>query len=133
MTRILEMNFIPQVADAVAGLGYKVTREPSRIPKRRSWQDDPLSLVRGPRYRPDIAVEHNGEFVIIEVKTRPVLLAGVIQARQYADYFDAAVVICLPDDVFPEIPKSVRKFADEQSVRLSPLVKVGEALADLLN
>lgn len=133
MTRILEINFIPQVAEAIVGLGYKVTREPSRIPNRKLWQDAPVSLVRGPRFRPDILVEHKEEFVIVEVKTRPVLLGGVIQARQYADYFDAAVILCIPDDVFPEIPRSVREFADEQSVRLCPLAEVGDALADLLD
>ena len=133
MTRILEISFIPQVAEVISGLGYKVTREPSRIPNRRLWQDDPASLVRGPRYRPDILVEHDDKFVIVEVKTRPVLLGGVIQARQYTDYFDASVILCIPDDVFPKIPRSVREFADEQSIRLCPLAEVGNALTDLLD
>ena len=133
MTRILEISFIPQVEDVIRELGYKFTREPSKVPDRRLWHDDPASLVRGPRYRPDILVERDKKFAIVEVKTRPVLLGGVIQARQYADYFDAVVILCVPDDVFPEIPTSVKKFAEEQGIRLCPLVDVGNALKDLLN
>ena len=133
MTRILEINFIPQVEDVIKGLGYKLTREPSRIPNRRLWQDDPASLVRGLRYRPDILVERGKKFAIVEVKTRPVLLGGIIQARHYADYFDAAVILCVPDDVFSEIPGSVKTFAEEQGIRLCSLDKVGNALKDLLD
>ena len=109
MTRILEISFIPQVEDVIRELGYKLTREPSKVPNRKLWQNDPASLVRGLRYRPDILVERGKKFAIVEVKTRPVLLGGVIQARQYADYFDATVIICVPDNVFPEIPRSVKK------------------------
>ena len=133
MTRILETNFIPQVADVIRQSGYKLTREPSRIPNRRLWQYDPASLVRGLRYRPDILVERGKKFVIVEVKTRPVLLGGIIQARQYADYFGAAVIVCVPNDVFPEIPTSVKNFAEEQGIRLCPLAGVGNALKDLLD
>ena len=98
MTRILEISFIPQIEAIIRELGYKLTREPSRVPHRRLWQDDPASLVRGLRFRPDILVEHGKKIAIVEVKTRPVLLGGVIQARQYADYFGAAVILCVPDD-----------------------------------
>ena len=133
MTRIMEISFIPQVEEIISGLGYKLTREPSRIPNRRLWQDDPASLVRGLKYRPDILVERGKKFAIVEVKTRPVLLGGIIQARQYADYFGAAVVLCVPDDIFPEIPGSVKKFAEEQGIRLCPLAEVGNALKDLLD
>ncbi len=132
MTRILEISFIPQVEDVIRELGYKLTREPSKVPNRKLWQDDPASLVRGLRYRPDILVERGKKFAIVEVKTRPVLLGGVIQARQYADYFDATVIICVPDNVFPEIPRSVKNFSEEQGIRLCPLSDVGDALKDLL-
>ena len=133
MTRILKISFIPQVEDIIRESGYKLTREPSRVPSRRLWQDDPASLVRGLRFRPDILVEHGKKIAIVEVKTRPVLLGGVIQARQYADYFGAAVILCVPDDVFPEIPKSVKTFAEEQAIRLCPLADVGNTLKDLLD
>ena len=132
MTRILEISFIPQVEDVIRELGYKLTREPSKVPNRKLWQNDPASLVRGLRYRPDILVERGKKFAIVEVKTRPVLLGGVIQARQYADYFDATVIICVPDNVFPEIPRSVKNFSEEQGIRLCPLGDVGDALKDLL-
>ncbi len=120
MTRILEKDFIPQVGEILSELGYKVILEPSRIPNRRMWRNDPASLIRGPKYRPDILVEHDQKLAIVEVKTHPVLLGGVFQARQYSDYFEKAVVLCVPDDAWANIPKSVREFADEQSVRLCP-------------
>ena len=61
-----------------------------------------------------------------------ILLGGIIQARQYADYFGAAVIICVPDDMFPEIPARVKNFAGEQGIRLRPLAELGNALKDLL-
>ena len=87
MAQMLEVQFIPQVVDAIRGLGYTVTREPSRIPKRSLWQDAPASLFRGLRYRPDLLVECDDKFLIVEVKTRPALLGGVMQAREYSKYF----------------------------------------------
>lgn len=133
MTQMLEIDFASRVTEAVQELGYNATEEPSRVPNRRLWQDDPLSLIRGPRYRPDILVELGESFVIVEVTTQPVLLSGVIQARVYADYFDARVILCVPDDEFPKIPRSVREFAHLQSIRLCPLSEVGEVLQELLN
>lgn len=133
MTRILETSFIPQVEDVIRKSGYQFIREPSKVPNRRLWQDDPASLVRGLKYRPDFLVERGKKFAIVEVKARPVLLGGVIQARQYADYFGADVILCVPDDVFPEIPGSVKKFAEEQGIHLCPPDKVGNALKDLLD
>ncbi len=132
MTRILEDSFISQVAGAIGALGYKVTCEPSRIPNRKLWHADPASLVRGLRYRPDILVEHDEKFVIVETKMTPPLLGSVIQARRYADYFGSPVIVCNPDSVFPNVPKSVREFADERNVRLCPLAEVGNALTDVL-
>ena len=133
MTRALEFEFTSRVVQAIRARGYKLSREPSRIPNRRSWRDNPASLVRGLRYRPDILVERGGKFAIVEIKTRPVLLGGVIQARQYANYFGAAVIICVPDDVFPQIPRSVRAFAKDRRIRLCPLAEIGHVLRDLLH
>ena len=132
MTRISEINFVPRVAEAIRALGYNLIQEPSRFPNRRFWREDPASLVRGLKYRPDILVERGGKFVIVEVKTRPVLLGGVMQARQYADYFGVAVIVCVPDDMFPQIPGSVRGLADDRHIRLCPLAKIGDALRGLL-
>ena len=133
MTRTGGMRFASRVADTIRGLGYNLTQEPSRIPNRRFWRDDPASLVRGLRYRPDILVERGGEFAIVEVKTHPVLLGGVIQARQYSDYFGANVIVCVPDDIFPKIPGSARALADDRGIRLCPLAEIGDALRDLLS
>ena len=133
MTQNLETNFITRVTESIRALGYNLTREPSRIPDRGFWRDDPASLIRGLRYRPDILVERGGSFVIVEVKTRPVLLGGVMQASQYASYFGATVIVCMPDDVFRNIPESVRAFAAVRRIRLCPLAEIGEALRDLLN
>ena len=133
MTQILERDFVGQVADAARELGYKATVEPSRIPNRRFWPDGLVSWVRATRLRPDIIVEHGEEFVIIEVKALPVLLGGVVQARRYADHFDATVILCVPDDAFPKIPGSVRDFAERADVRLCPLSEVGGALKELLD
>ena len=133
MTQNLETNFITRVTEAIRTLGYNLTREPSRIPNRGFWRDDPASLVRGLRYRPDILVERGESFVIVEVKTRPVLLGGVMQAGQYADYFGATVIVCMPDDVFCKIPASVLALAADRHTRLCPLAEIGETLRDLLD
>ena len=112
-------------------MGYKVTLDPSRIPTRKLWHDAPASLGRGLRYRPDILAERDEKSVIVEVKTHPVPLGGVMQSRQYADYFGQTVILCITDEVFPEVPNSVWEFADEQRVRLCPLSEIGSTLTDL--
>ena len=132
MTHGREMEFILRVAEAIRALGYNLTQDPSRLPNRSFWRDDPASLVRGLKYRPDILVERSNKFVIVEVKTHPVLLGGVMQARQYADYFGVAVIVCVPDDMFPEIPRSVQGLANDRHIRLCPLARIGDALRDVL-
>lgn len=132
MTQSYELSFIARVTEAIRALGYNLTREPTRIPNRGFWRDDPASLVRGLRYRPDILVEREGSFVIVEIKTRPVLLGGIMQASRYAKYFGAAVIVCMPDDVFRKVPGSVRAFAADRRIRLCPLAEIGKALRELL-
>ena len=51
-----------------------------------------------------------------------------MQARQYADYFGVSVILCMPDEVYPRIPNSVKEFADGQRVSLCSLSEVGNAL-----
>ena len=133
MTGNFKTNFITRVTEAIRALGYNLTREPSRIPNRGFWRDDPASLVRGLRYRPDILVEQGERFVIVEAKTRPVLLGGVMQASKLADYFGAMVIVCMPDDVFGKLPGSVREFAADRHIRLCPLAEIGKALRDTLD
>ena len=128
MAQMLEVQFIPQVADAIQELGYAVTREPSRIPKRSMWQDDPASLIRGLRFRPDLLVECDDKFLIVEVKTRPVLLGGVMQARDYSKYFDAPVILCVPDNVFYETPPSVMSFASHNAINICGISEIGDSV-----
>ena len=132
MTQNLEINFITRVTEAIRALGYNVTREPSRIPNRGFWRDDPASLVRGLRYRPDILVERGESFVIVEVKTRPVLLGGHA-GQSIRRLFWSSGDSLHADDVFREIPGSVRAFAADRRIRLCPLAEIGETLRDILN
>lgn len=132
MAQMLEVHFIPQVADVIRELGYAVTLEPSRIPKRSLWQDAPASLFRGLRYRPDLLVECDDKFLIVEVKTRPVLLGGVIRARDYSKYFNAPVILCVPDNVFHEIPDSVMSFASDSAIDICGLSRVGVSIREQL-
>ena len=128
MAQMLEVQFIYQVADAIREFGYAVTCEPSRIPKRSLWQDAPASLFRGLRYRPDLLVECDDKFLIVEVKTRPVLLGGVIQAREYSKYFNAPVIFCVPDNVFDEIPESVMSFASDSAIDICGISEIGDSI-----
>ena len=132
MAQMLEVQFIPQVADAIEELGYAVTREPSRIPNRSLWQDAPASLFRGLRYRPDLLVERDDKFLIVEVKTRPILLGGVMQAREYSKYFDAPVILCVPDDVLSETPNSVMSFASDNAISICGISDIGDSIENRL-
>ena len=132
MMQEIARAFEDQVADLIRDLGYTLVVEPSKVPIKNIWQIDPAYLIRGLKYKPDFLVERDEDSVIVETKVYPVLLGGVIQVRQYADYFSAKAVLCVPDNVSPEIPKSVREFAGQQGVRLCSLEELEEVLADLL-
>ena len=82
--------------------------------------------------RPDMVVRHGEKTVMVEVKAYPILMGPLIQARHYADYYDAPILICLPDDVFPQILSSVRESAEENGIALTPIGEIGERLRDLL-
>ena len=133
MAKMLEVEFIPLVAEGLRELGYKATQEPTRIPNRSAWRDNLSTLVGGTRYRPDILVENGDKFALVETKTKPVLTGSVIQAQRYAEHFDAKVVLCVPDDVFPQTPKSVKNFAQDNGIRLCPQSEVGTALREILD
>ena len=130
--KISAQHFEQQVMEAVRSWGYKARSEPFEISNRRLWKSDPASLVRGPRYQPDILVENNGEVVLIETKTSLVLLGQVLQVREYKDYFDAHAIVCVPDKEFPRIPTSVREFASKLDIHLCSLSRIEEMLAELL-
>ena len=134
MTKISYTGFAEKVADAAREPGYKVTREPSQVPHRKLWTADGLaSLVRGPKYRPDILVENGKVSAIIETKPYPALIGSVTESRRYGDYFGSAVILCVPDESYDKIPQSVRDFAERAEVRLCPLSEVGDALKELLD
>ena len=132
MKQVLEVNFIDEVGEAIGALGYKVTNEPLRIPNGRHWMNDPISLIRGPKYRPDLIVENDGKFVLIELKTGLFLLEPIIQARRHADYFGTAAIICVPEKTFADIPESVKEFAKERSVGIYAPSEIGGVLKNLL-
>ena len=132
MTQKLESTTTDKIADAARELGYSVTLEPSRSPKQGFWPNGIASLLRSDHHKPDLLVQHGDAFVIVEARSQPVLLGGVMLARRLADRFDAPIVLCIEDDSFPKIPRSVQDYAKELNVRLSPLSDVGDVLTELL-
>lgn len=132
MPQVLEAQVINEVANLAREMGYRVTLEPTRIPRRNPWRDGLSSFVRRGRHRPDLLVEHGPSFAIVEVKSRPVLLGGVVQSQKYADHFDAPVVLCVRDDSFSRTPASVKNYAQMQDVRLCPVSEVRGILRELL-
>ena len=133
MAKMLEVEFTPLVVEGLRELGYKATQEPTRIPNRSAWQDNLSNLIGGPRYRPDILVENGDKFALVEVKTKPALTGSVIQAQRYAQHFDTKVVLCVPDDVFPQTPESVRDFAQDNDIRLCSQSEIGAVLSEILD
>lgn len=132
MAPMFESEVVSRVEEVLADWRHRVTLEPTKIPDRKLWQSDPASLIRGLKYKPDILIEHDEKMVIVEAKTHPVLLGGIIQARQYSEYFDMPVILCLPDEVVDQVPESVREFAWEQSVHICSLSDLGKVVVDIL-
>ena len=125
------MEFERQVADAIKQLDYKVTIEPWERPDHRTWLDRVYSWLPKPKgspYTPDILVTHGNKYAVVEAKGYPILVAPVIQARHYADYFEAPAIICVPDDAFPEIPESVGELAELNDIVLCPFGEIGDRL-----
>ena len=133
MTWVREKEFLPEVLRILTRAGHRVWVEPGGVPYRRSWRDDPASLVRGSKFRPDLVVEKDDKFVIVEVKSRLILLGDVMRAREYADYFDTPVVICVPDAAFAHIPSSVIAFSSDRNIRVSALREIETTVEDLLH
>ena len=77
-------------------------------------------------------VREGDKTVMVEVKAYPILMGPLIQARHYADYYDAPILICVPDEVFPEILSSVRESAEANDIGLMPLGEIDEGLRVLL-
>ena len=130
------MEFERQVADAIKQLDYKVTLEPWGRPDQTTWLDRISSWISKPAsspYTPDMLVTHSGKVAVVEAKGYPILLGPVIQARHYADYFEAPAIICVPDDAFPKIPDSVCEWAQLNDIVLTPIAEIGDKLQTLLH
>ncbi len=132
MSQITEKDFIQQIADRLGTLGYNVTEEPKQVPNRKMWQYDPPSVFRGPKHKADLLVQNGDKFAVVEAMTRPFLMGGVIRTHDLAEYFGGPAVICIPDDVLQEIPDSVRRFADEANIKISPMSTLAVMLHSLL-
>lgn len=128
MIQTLGNEFVRQIADDVSEKGFEVTVEPTRIPNRTMWRYDPPSLIRGLKFTPDLLVEKDGAFAIVEAKARPFLFGGVADARKLAEYFGVPAIICVPDAVLPEIPNSVLQFADAVNVQVAPFSALATTL-----
>ena len=135
MTQTAGLEFERRVADAIRHLDYEVKIEPREIAKRGTWQERLISWMTQPTYIPAMPsmVVSNGEKVaLVEPKAYPILLGPVIQARHYADYFGAPIIICVPDEAFQHIPDSVREWAANNEIALVAIGEIGEALKSLL-
>ena len=135
MTQNTGVEFEHRVAEAIKQLDYKVTTEPLQRRGRTTWQDRISSWLLKPSHSlpgPDMLVVHGGKVALVEAKAYPVLLGSVIQARHYADYFEAPAIICVPDDAFQKIPDSVREWAEANEIVLSPIRELGDKLEMLL-
>ncbi|MCY4366298.1 MAG: hypothetical protein OXE17_08760 [Chloroflexi bacterium] len=133
MNNILEKDFVQEIANSIDQLGYQVKLEPSEVPNRKMWKFDPASILRGPKFTPDLLVGNNSEFAVIEAMSRPFLMGGIIDARSVAEYFGVPAIICVPDEVLPDIPGSVLRFADEENVSIAALSDLASTLALLLS
>ncbi len=138
MAQATEVEFGSQVAEAIRGLNYKVSTEPIHPPGTSAWQRfqdrffDFLGSGTDMPGRPSIAVAQDGKIVLVEPKPYPILLGPIIQAHHYSEYYQAPVIICVPDDAFPQIPESVREWADGNDIELAPIGRIGPALQRLL-
>ena len=135
MAQTTGTEFERRVAEAIKQLDYKVIPDPLLRPGHGTWQDRVSSWLLKPSSaipRPDLMVANGDKVVLVEIKAYPILLGPVIQARHYADYFEAPVIICVPDDAFMEIPESVRDWAEANDIVVSPIKDIADKLRQLL-
>ncbi len=138
MTQSVGVEFEHKVAEAIKQLDYNVVTEPTgalETSKWDEWQERLLPfLTQRPNLMgmPSLLVRHGEKVAVVEPKRYAMHLGSIIQARHYADYFDAPVVICVPDDAFHKVPDTVREWADKNSIVLSPFGEIGDALKELL-
>lgn len=134
MTQTTGIEFERRVAETIEQLNYRVTTEPLQRSEHSTWQGRVSSWLTKPLqtpHGPDMLVENGGRVVLVEAKAYPVLLGSVIQTRHYADYFEAPAIICVPDDAYQKIPRSVREWAEANGITLSPIAEIGDKLKTL--
>ena len=132
MEKMTEITMASAVSEIARDLGYEVFPEPTSRQRRGFWNDGLSSLTGGRVLRPDLLVKHNGRSVVVEIKRRGVLFGGVMQLLQYAEAFDAAGVLCVPDGAFADTPSSVLDYAETENVLICPMSGIGNALTTLL-
>ena len=132
MENATELMMAATVSEIASGLGFEVVTAPRSRLRRGPWHGGLSSLTRARVLRPDLLVKHNGRSVVVEIKRRGVLFGAVAQVLQYAEAFDAAGVLCVPDGAFEDTPLSVLRYADAENVLICPMSDIGDALTTLL-
>ena len=131
MAQETAIEFEHRVAETIKRLNYRVTTDPLQSSEHSTWQDRISSWLTKPPpdlHGPDMLVANGEKVVLVEAKAFPVLLGSVIQVRHYADYFGAPAVICVPDDAYQKIPRSVQEWAEASGITLSPIGEIGDRL-----
>ncbi len=132
MNQMTEREMTTSVSQVAQNLGYKVEMEPST----RHWRNLRRSYLSpinfGRVLRPDLLVSYGDQSVVVEIKNTGVLFGGVEQVLLYAKVFNAAGVLCMPDDAYSDVPASVSGYADGENVLICPISKIGNVLTNLL-
>ena len=121
-----------QVSQMARNLGYETTMEPSRTIRGKLRRVRRGASQRENECQPDLLVEKLGKSVIVEIKAGPVLLGGVIQTKKCSDHFEVPAILCVPDESFGRIPRSVKDFAKQTKVHLCPISGFNDALKDAM-
>ena len=131
------VEFERRVADTLKKLNYKVTNQPP-TPGASAWslwKERIVSLVMEPPSWPaglDMAVVDGDKTVLVETEVNPFGLGPIIQAGHYSDYFKAPILICVPDEAFPQIHEDIREWAEDNGIAISPLANIGDRIKILL-
>ena len=135
MPHTTEIDFERRVAEAIKQLDYNVTMVPPPRPEQSAlpgWIPAWLMEPSSPTVRPDMVVALGKKAALVEVKSYPVLLGPVIQAKHFSDYFDMPAIVCVPDEAFQEIPYSVQEWAEANDIVISPIGEIGDKLQMVL-
>lgn len=134
MTQVTDgVQFENRVLDALNQLDYRVMTNPPS--SGGGWKDRISSWLREPSKwpgGPDMVVKDGENVVLVEVKAYPILLGPVIQAGHYANYYKAPILICVPDEAFSQIPESVREWAEDNKIAISPIAEVVDRVRVLM-